>query len=57
MFRPFKKNYFDLLNGDVNFAIHKEAFKDYHLMKKSDIMIKAKKLATISMYNGEKCTW
>ena len=22
---------FDLLNGDVNFAIHKEAFKDYHI--------------------------
>ena len=27
-----KKNIiFDLLNGDVNFAIHKETFKDYHL--------------------------
>ena len=27
-----KKNIiFDLLNGDVNFAIHKEAFKDYHI--------------------------
>ena len=27
-----KKNIsFDILNGDVNFAIHKETFKDYHL--------------------------
>ena len=31
MFRPFKKNIvFDILNGDVNYAIHKEAFKSYH---------------------------